>query len=303
MRLPLIIAAILCSLLLQPTADAAPPAAKKSIGNRHAGLSIRVEGGGWGADSAAQIETVLYAVADELLTRLPKKLAASVVVTHTDSNPIALYDRGPKGEYLVHLHANNGRWHLYVYEFAHEFTHILSNYEENVGAEVQRYNQWFEETLCETASLYTLEHLAATWEHSPPAPEWSEQAGRLRRFFDLLVAERHRQLPANTPLGAWLRDNEERLRRDPYQRDKNDLVARMLLPLFERYPASWDALSYLNLDPADARDSLAEYLHHWYDNAPAEHKVFIADVLRFFDAGEIVPTTLAGAPAAASALR
>ena len=43
-------------------------------------------------------------------------------------------------------------------------------------------------------------------------------------------------------------------------------------------PQNWAALSYLNLDPSDARDTLKEYLLHWYCNAPGEHRLFIASI-------------------------
>jgi hypothetical protein len=293
MRLPLIIASILCSLTFSDAAYSAQPK-KKPASSRKLGLVIKVEGGGWGNVSSETIETVLYSVADELLSRLPKKLDAPVVVTHTDSNPVVLYERGSKGEYQVHLHASEKNWHLYTYEFAHELCHILSNYEENTGPGGSRYNQWFEETLCETASLFALKSLATTWKNSPPAPEWSATADKLNRFFDLLVSEGHRRLPPHSPLAAWLHDNEERLRHDPYQRQKNEVVANLLLPLFEANPEHWDTLAYLNLDPDDARSSLQDYLRNWYNNAPAEHRTFIADVLALFQAPPAITVAEAG---------
>jgi hypothetical protein len=286
MRLPLIVASIICSLVYTGTANAAP--LKKPVSSRKLGLTIKVEGDGWGNARKETIESVLYSVADELLTQLPKKLTVPIVVTHTDSNPIALFEQGPNGEYRVQLHASGENWHLYTYEFAHELCHILSNYEANRTPGNSKYNQWFEETLCETASLFTLKNLAVTWENQSPAPQWARQPEKLRRFFDLLISEGHRQLPPHSPLTTWLDNNEERLRHDPYLRQKNEVVANLLLPLFDRDPENWATLSYLNLDPSDARSSLREYLHHWYQNAPAAHKAFIADVLGLFGVQTVI---------------
>ncbi len=137
--------------------------------------------------------------------------------------------------------------------------HSLEFRRERQPAEDARYNQWFEETLCETASLFALKNLAARWESSPPAPRWSEAAKKLRRFFDHLVSEGHRRLPLHTPLSAWLQENEEQLRKDPCLRKKNEVVANLLLPLFRDDPQDWAALRYLNLDAADARNSLRDY--------------------------------------------
>lgn len=298
LRLPVAIASVICTLTYAEAGYATALTAKKPTSSRKLGLDIRVEGGGWGNAGKDSIQTVLYSVADELMSRLPKKLSAPIVVTHTDTNPIALYDRGANGEYLVHLHAKGENWHLYVYEFAHELCHILSNYEENAGIDAEHYNQWFEETLCETASLFTLKNLASTWKTSPPSPEWALHADRLQRFFDLLISEGHRRLPAHTPLATWLRDNEEHMRRNPYLRDKNEVVANLLLPLFDGHPDKWDALSYLNLRPGEARNSLRDYLQDWYRNAPTEHKAFVASVLNMFRLGEVAPT-IAAAPSEA----
>lgn len=280
MRLPLIIASVACTLV---QAEEAPPVARKDAFNsKQMGLRLDVRDGEWAGARRESIETVLYGVADELLSRLPKKLDYPIVVSHTEGNPVALYERGPQGEYLVRLHASGENWHLYAYEFAHELCHILSNYEENAGAQTTSYNQWFEETLCETASLYTLKNLAATWATAPPAPEWAPEAKRLERFFNHLLAEGHRQLPEHTPLASWLHENEERLRNNPYLRNENEVVANLLLPLFEEDPQNWAALNYLNLEPSDARNTLKEYLLHWYCNAPNEHRLFIASILAIF---------------------
>ncbi len=289
MRLPLIVAAISCPLVHAD--EVATPAARPGFKSKEMGLRIDVRGDGWGSANRESIETLLYSVADELLSRLPANLAVPVVVAHTNRSPAVLYERGPAGEYQVQLHASGENWHLYVYEFAHELCHILSSFDENSGPQDTRYNQWFEETLCETASLFALKNLAARWESSPPAPRWSEAAKKLRRFFDHLVSEGHRQLPLDTPLTAWLQENEEQLRKDPYLRKKNEVVANLLLPLFRDDPQDWAALRYLNLYAADARNSLRDYLVRWYRNAPLEHKRFVAGILAMFRLDDLVPMT------------
>lgn len=63
-----------------------------------------------------------------------------------------------------------------------------------------------------------------------------------------------------------------------------------MLPLFRTNPQNWDALGYLNLNPVDARSTLEDYLRHWYDNAPLEHKHFVASVLALLWDRETPPT-------------
>jgi hypothetical protein len=257
------------------------------------GLHIRVADGEWGEASSRQVEAVLRAVAEDLLARTGAVPDLSIVVSHTPRNPIVLYGRGENGEYRVLLHASGFQWDLYVYEFAHELCHILSNYDRNAADGVPRRNQWFEESLCEMASLYALETLGQRWQSQPPTPGWDERAAQLQRFFHRLVAERHRRLAPTESLAGWVRDNEPLLRRDPYQRDKDDLVGLALLPLFEGSSAGWRAVRYLNLDTADREAGFADYLRHWYDHAPMGDKAFVERVRELFSGeGGGLPATL-----------
>lgn len=300
MRLSFVIASILSSLLLAPAAHADVEKARKTVSSKKMGLTIRVEGEGWGRVDKTEIEAVLYSAADELLSRFPGALPSPIVVTHAEGNPVTEFEKGPDGEYQVHLSAKDRRWSQFVYQFAHELCHIMSNYEANVSTEnPTKYNQWFEETLCETASLYTLKSMAVTWETAAPYPNWQEYAPAMRDYAEQFVHEGHRQLPPGTSLAAWLRVNEDKLRNNPYLRDKNEVVANLLLPLFEKDPEEWAALHYLNLDPTDATDSLKQYLQHWYGNAPPEHKKFIRDVLALLgvEGFDLAPTHVAAGTA------
>ena len=243
-------------------------------GAASAGVDIRVDGAGWGKAGRQDIEAALQAVAELLLPGTERQLA-SVAVSHGERNPMVLYERGAAGEYQVLLHARDTHWHLYVYEFAHEFCHIVSNYDR--GDTRQRPNQWFEETLCETASLFALHTLAERWQAAPPTPGLAGASRQLRWFYDLLMAEEHRRL-GETGFASWLAQHEDSLRHDPYQRQQNELVATRLLPLFVADPARWEALRHLNLDPADRHCSLDEYLDHWFHHARAEHKGVVAAV-------------------------
>lgn len=288
-RMPFILASLWCSVAW--AGGELPPAAKKSGAGRKPGLSIQVHGGGWGRVSRDDIESVLQATAETLLSRLPGRPGVPIVVTHTDGPPVALYGRGAQGEFRIRLHARGENWHLYAYEFAHELCHLLSNHDAHVeaGGEGAHANQWFEEALCETASLYVLKHLAAEWEAAPARSRWAEEGPVLRRFFDLLIAEGHRRLPADTPLAQWLQENEAALRSDPYLRQKNELVATLMLPLFEEDGGRWEALGYLNLAPEDARAGLRRYLAHWYRHAPLQHRALVGQVLALVGVDGVMP--------------
>lgn len=296
MRLPFVFASIALGAMLSLTARADTSSAAN--GKRRAGVTIQVDKQGWGAVDTRQIERVLHSVADLLLSDLPERSPIMVRVSHTDTNPVALYERGSEGEYLIRLHADRTRWHLYVYEFAHEFCHILSNFD-RAGGTVARQNQWFEETICETASLYALGSLATEWSLSPPEPSLANHANELRRFFRFLITEGHRKLPEDTELREWLKEHEAQLCADPYRRDQNDLVAKTVLPLFFADPRGWEAITYLNLHPEDPSASLDEFMRHWHANAPERDRPFIAKLsalLLYKDVISAAPAQMASAP-------
>lgn len=284
MRPPFVLTSVLCGLLISLSGRGEVPAS--AVGGQRGHLAIEVDRQGWGAVDPDDIRTVLYSVADTLLTRIPEHGPLALRVSHTHDTPAALYDRGPGGEYLIRLHADRDRWPLYVYEFAHELCHILSNYD-RAGAEIRRRNQWLEETLCETASLYALGSLGTQWEYAPPEAHLAPHAADLRRFFRFLVTEQHRKLPEEIELDEWLQEHEAHLCADPYQRDKNDLVARTLLPLFFIEPDGWDAIAYLNLDAGDALASLDDFLRHWYAHTPQRHRPFVARISALLSKGAV----------------
>lgn len=61
-------------------------------------------------------------------------------------------------------------------------------------------------------------------------------------------------------LSTWLLSEEESLREDYYQRDKNAVVAYSLLPIFESEPTVWNAVRKLPSSSA----MIQEYMLEWH---------------------------------------
>jgi hypothetical protein len=284
MRRVVACASIALSLLTAHAARAADvridPPQKKSGGENSRRLVIRVAQGDWGDAKPAEIETLLYAVADTLLTHFPERRLDPIVVSPTRQNPIVLYQKGPGNEYQVHLAAKGRRWAEYVYEFSHELFHILANYENHAPPKIASY-LWFEETMCEAVSLYTLRQLSATWEQSPPRAEWSSYAATMTGFTGRVLNEPHRQLPANMSLAQWFRENGPLLLKDPHLRGKNELIANLFLPILE-HNRDWEAVGFLNLDAPQGEMAFYDYLASWHGRTPPEHQEFIRLAMRMF---------------------
>jgi hypothetical protein len=242
--------------------------------------AIQVLNGGWGSAHPADIEAVLYSAASEIWRYFRDRPPPQLIVRQSEKGPLTLFDRGPHGEYVVLLSARDRRWAQYAYQFSHELCHVLSNYDE-VKDNI-RPNQWFEESICEAMAAFTLERMAATWESNPPFLHWRDYAGVLGYYAERLAGEAHRRLSDDNTLSEWYAHNSEALGEDPYLREKNEVCAKALLPLFQSNPARWAAIGYLNRDTVALAGSFPWYLQSWYRAAPSEHQSFIAQVIALF---------------------
>lgn len=265
-------------------------------GANAAASRIHIAQAGWGDTDLDDLQIVLDAVASELAPQFPNRTQGAIRVVPGSTNPAVLFQKGPGGEYLVELSARNGRWYLFAYQFSHELCHIYSNYDNkiSVNGEVVSANQWFEESLCEAAALYTLKRLAATWETSPPSEKWIGYSKTFARFSERLLSEPHRQLPPNHSLAAWYREHQDELRANPYLRDKDEVVSNLLLGLFEQNPDDWGAIAYLNAEMSHAANGFEQYLDAWCQACPERYRRITEQIMALFGSSPSRTTLASG---------
>ncbi|MCA9268010.1 MAG: hypothetical protein KDA41_06045, partial [Planctomycetales bacterium] len=162
-------------------------------------------------------------------------------------------------------------WAQYSYQFAHEFCHILCNYRETPHR-----NKWFEESLCETASLYSLRAMAEQWQTDPPYPNWKGYSAALAKYAADRIAAA--QLPQGQTLADWFADHEATLYQQAVNRELNNVAAVQLLPLLEEDPQRWEAVAWLNEAPSGQSQTLREFLAAWREKAPQRHRGFIRQI-------------------------
>ncbi len=259
------------ALLLSAIACGAAVAAE---GDGAAALpAYRVDTQGFGA-SEADIRAVIDSAARELWRFFPDYTLEPLVVTRGRGGPITLFKRNERGEIVVRLDTEKTFWSQYSYQFAHEFCHILCGFREGY-----RGNQWFEETLCETASLFVMRAMARTWATSPPFPNWRDYRDALRSYTDDIIRKRERACELFAKgLPAFYRDNQAALRKEPCSRELNGAMTIVFLQLFETQPERWEAVRWLNSSAAPEGETFAAYLTRWREAAPARHKAFIESI-------------------------
>jgi hypothetical protein len=238
-------------------------------------LVVRVASDDWGNAAITDITKVLESAGQSLTGCIPGLDLPPIEVSRGKASPITLYERGPAGEIRVKLNVEDRRWSQFAFQFGHEMGHIICGY-----ADYKNPNKWFEETLCEAASLFVLGRMAETWKTRPPYPHWKDDAAALRSYRDERMAKAG--LPEGTTLAAWFRPREPALRKDPKQRDLNLTMAAAILPLFEEAPERWAAVRTLNAVRGDAARSFAEYLRDWSRSAPDPQRAVVATIAERF---------------------
>ena len=231
-------------------------------------LVIRVTRDAWGDAGVEDITKVLESAGESLAVLFPDRKLPPIEVSRSKTNPISLFQRGPAGEIRVKLNVEGTHWAQFAFQFGHEMGHVFCGF-----ADYPNPNLWFEETLCEAASLFVLGRMAETWKTRPPYPNWKDYAPALRKYRDERMEKE--KLPEGATLAAWFRDQEASFRKDPGQRALNLKMAAAILPLFEEAPEHWEAVGSLNSVRGDASRPFAQYLRDWSRSSPEKHRAFI----------------------------
>lgn len=237
-------------------------------------LKIQVAPAGWGDAETRDVERLLQNAASHLSRYFPSLRLPAISVSPL-GGPIVLHQRGSEGQLIVRLNTRDRYWAQYAFQFGHELCHILSRFDEDPTG-----NRWFEESLCEAASLFVVRGMGASWATEPPYSNWSPYAPELTKY----AAQRIEKFRPAEPfvLSDWYVENADALAAHAENRDLNTVVAVTLLPMFEAAPEHWQALQYLNDGKPAAPQTFAEYLGDWHGNAPEPHKAFILEIARRF---------------------
>ena len=226
-------------------------------------IDLRIEEEGWGNANPKDLSAVLHSSCSELAVHFGSdqlRHLEPIRIRHDKSGPITLYRRSVRGEILVLLNSKDRFWCQHAYQVAHEFGHILCR-----TRKADRSNLWFEESLCELASIFALRQMALTWKENPPYPNWRNYSKDLHKYADDLLVKY--SLSDRVSLEEW------------YQLHAGDLQANPTnLPLFEKHPGHWEAVHYLNVGVNQDPKSFGEYLTAWHRNCPDQHKAFVAQI-------------------------
>jgi hypothetical protein len=238
---------------------------------------IRIDATGFEAREADIAKVCLSAIG-ELQRYCPALPAEKVVIVRGTKGPITLFQRNDQGEIVVQLDTGKTFWSQYSYQVAHELCHVHCGFRPGPAD-----NQWFEEAVCETASLFCLRAMAKSWATQPPYPNWKSYAPALGKYADDVIARRTYKGEFETKgLPRFYRDHAAELRANATDRELNGAVALALLPFLEEKPTRWAAFHWLNATPRPKNEPFAAYLARWEAHTPAEHQPTVREVRKLF---------------------
>jgi hypothetical protein len=248
-------------------------------------LDIHVQPNGFGKVNPADITAVLQSAASEIWRHCPRTHLDGIDVYHRSDHPQTDFKRTPSGRISIGLASQDTYWAQYSFQFAHEFCHTLANFSNNRGWSA-RYprtaNFWLEESLCETASLFTLRAMSQSWRTAPFFPAWWDFAPSLNDYAQQRLTLSKHQLPSGKSFLCWFNEHQDALRRNSAIRDWNTIIAIQLLPFFEAEPQAWEAVTFLNHGARPANESLVQHLAELRSECPEDLRPFIRKLASVF---------------------
>jgi hypothetical protein len=237
----------------------------------------------FGGASIADIEKVIRSAADSIWRHCPHTRweLPGFYIYHSTESPITLNDHRPDGRIAIGLTAQGTYWAQFAFQFAHEFCHALAGHSNDWHKPLirgRKPNHWLEESLCEMASLFALRSMAKSWEDAPPYPNWKSFAPHLSEYAADRIEQSRKELPADESFTNWLAINEPAMRKNPVLREKNEVVAVRLLPLFESTPSGWESVTFYNLARLNPNQSLSQRLAEWREAVPEGLKPFVNEI-------------------------
>ncbi len=237
--------------------------------------------GDFGTAPLADVRAVIHSAASEIWKHCPdtRWQTRGFFIFWNEGSPITLFDHTADQRVAIGLNSRDTFWAQHAYQFAHEFLHALAGHSNDwrkPRLRGRKPNHWLEEALCEAASLFALRSMAKSWETEAPYPNWKSFAGALHRYADERMEATRKEFPDDADFLRWFLAEEASLRENATQREKNNRIALRLLPLFEKEPRGWEAMTFFNLGERGPDTTLAGHFRIWQRESPESLRPFVA---------------------------
>jgi hypothetical protein len=246
--------------------------------------TIKIAVGDWGNALPADIHAVACSSAQHLLRVIdwPDPISVMVEPAACEKDvPMTFPWANERGEVVVRLSVRDRYWAQLAFQFSHELCHVLAN------PSTWSYDRfaWIEEAFCEAASIFALQGMATSWITAPPYPNWGNYADSFRKYLAEHISDPSRSLPAGAVFADWLHGQLPLLEAEPFKRRSDTtIIARELLPIFEKTPATWESMRYLHSTPRSTSSKYTDVLREWRRICPPPVGIHLDPILAIMSA-------------------
>lgn len=242
-------------------------------------ISLIIKTRRWGEANANDVLKVLNFAHKTLIALFDRSFPGDIFIYQdlSGNSPITLYEKSSCGAYQIKLNTADSYWCQYIYQFAHEYCHVRTNY-----ARLNQRTKWFEESVCELASIFTLLNISDSWEVRPPLAHLKGFSESIISYVDSIISDPASQVPEDINFEEWLKGKLPYIERDQYLRCTNRAIAIKMLPLFEKYPCLWNSMTYWNAWGDASGDDIYSYFRSWLEVVPLKNKKGVTALVSMF---------------------
>lgn len=237
----------------------------------------------WGEARTSNIQRLCENVALHFQENLrdEHKVSGKLTIIHREGNPRAFYRSsfgGAPNEYKIGLSVTNRFWDNFSFQFGHEFCHIMQNHDAIHEVLPDNKNGWFQESICELASLWVLRRMGETWAYRAPYNNWVDYRYALIDYANNWLMGRE-EVQYEGTAAEWLKEWEEPMRQNQPNAFSYARVAQLsykFLPIFEENPETWNAVRQMPFSNLP----MSEYMREWYNAVDTEDKPFVEAIAK-----------------------
>ena len=164
-------------------------------------------------------------------------------------------------DWQITLSCESGtHWAQVAYQLAHEICHLYCNYDQCSGHK----HQWFEESLCECASIAVLDRISLDWKKSQMMAYSPDYGDSVASYITGVKDSAINQIKNQTQFVEWLSGHIDDLESSSMLRDLNRVVALyMYNSLLESNPNNWVSITTINTWNCFSNENFNEFQDSW----------------------------------------
>lgn len=233
---------------------------------------------GWGQAQLQDITKLLDSIVFDFYANLDLRLITEkkvYVINSKKKVPPTDYPEFIKSDKsnLIYLCTTDMLWAQYSYQFSHELCHHI------IDRDFYLVNDkfgWFEESICELASICCIDKMSQTWLTNPPYPNWSNYSTSLGDYVTEIIGNTENEI--SKPFKIWLMETLDEFFKDRYKRKENRVVALQLFPLFKHRPELWATIQYLKLIEVTDEMTFDSFIDTWTKVVPEILKELLIEI-------------------------